>query len=264
MNNDPGIFIIFALYLIALRNPSSWRYESWSANNFHGSDVSGVRLCNTVDFLSSEKKFIDKNSSIKFHGFTGSTLKNGGIKAEPGVTSGFSIHRIDMKTSNRRSWEVSDSYSVRLIHHLVWKPGRFNERHLPECILKLLSTNLSMKGYPCLIQHLLLILVAKYCIDQRTFAGARNITNHYKNIEEVIHDRHSILKQIARSKLEGFYRGDCNTSSVVVITKGQYGEHKWLQWNDLLLLAKANQIIHYLSCHHIQCQSSLLLRKLWE
>ena len=56
--------------------------------------------------------------------------------------------------------------------------------------------------------------------------GALNTTDRNKNVEKVMGDRHSILKQIARSKLEGFNRGDCNTSSFIVITNKQYGEHK--------------------------------------
>ena len=46
-----------------------------SANIFHGSNVGGVRLYKSMDLFPMEKqKSMDKNSTVKFHGFTERTL----------------------------------------------------------------------------------------------------------------------------------------------------------------------------------------------
>ena len=85
-----------------------------------------------------------------------------------------------------------------------------------------------MKAYSCFL-HLLLVLIAKISNDRCKVVEALNTTDNYENVEKLINSRHSILKQIARSKVEGFDRGYCDTSNFVVITKGQYGERKCLQ-----------------------------------
>ena len=46
-----------------------------SANIFHGSNVAGVRLYKSMDlFPMEEQKSMDKNSTVKFHGFAERTL----------------------------------------------------------------------------------------------------------------------------------------------------------------------------------------------